>query len=216
MGKDKFFAFNGAYFFVPMWNGDNLKFQGTSWRDMIGAVPTGRATVGDAAKSLPILVTFVGLEKALGPDFASKLAAMKPAFILRSEQSMGRLVAGEDLMSFTGMPTRAYQYNRQSANLKFMMPTEGVVLLPQSMFILAKAPHPNAAKLWLDFILSEQGQRILVEEEALVSGRSGFKSPLPEYAPSIDDLKLIDLDWSTMSTEYLRQVRAKWVETFGQ
>ena len=58
-------------------------------------------------------------------------------------------------MSFTGMPTRAYQYNQKGAKLKFILPEEGVVLLPQGMFILKKAPHPNAAKLWIDFILSE-------------------------------------------------------------
>ena len=63
-------------------------------------------------------------------------------------------------MAFTGMPTRAYQYNQKGAKLKFMLPQEGVVLLPQSMFILKKAPHPNAAKLWIDFILSERGQTV--------------------------------------------------------
>ena len=56
------------------------------------------------------------------------------------------------------------------------------MLLPQDMFILKKAPHPNAAKLWIDFILSETGQTVLVKGEALVSGRAGFKSPLPDYA----------------------------------
>ena len=215
MGKDKFFAFNGAYFFAPMWNADNLKFEGKSWRDVIGAVPVGRASVGDAAKSMPYLVTFIGLEKVLGMDFAPKLAAMKPTFILRSEQSMGRLASGEDLMSFTGMPTRAYQFNRLGAKLKFMIPKEGVILLPQSMFILAKAPHPNAAKLWLDFILSQDGQRILVEEEALVSGRAGFKSPLPGYAPSMENLKMINLDWSVMTTDFLVKERLKWVQIFN-
>jgi len=45
------------------------------------------------------------------------------------------------------------------------------VLLPQSMFILKKAPHPSAAKLWIDFILSERGQEAVVKGEALISGR---------------------------------------------
>jgi iron(III) transport system substrate-binding protein len=216
MGQDNYFAFNGAYFFVPMWSESHLKFKASSWNEIIGAVPVGRASVGDAGKSLPYIATFIGLEKALGPDFAAKLAQSKPAFILRSEQSMGRLATGEDLMSFTGMPTRAFQYNRAGAKLKFFIPSEGVVLLPQSMFILAKAPHPNAAKLWTDFILSEEGQRILVEDEAFVSGRSNFKSPNPDYAPSIDDLKVIDLDWSGMTPEHLQEARARWMKTFGQ
>jgi len=113
------------------------------------------------------------------------------------------------------MPTRAYQYNQKGANLKFIMPAEGVVLLPQTMFILKKAPHPNAAKLWVDFILSEEGQNIVVKGEAMISGREGFKSPLPEYAPPIDNLKLIPVDWKSLSTEELKKIRAEWTAIFN-
>ena len=87
---------------------------------------------------------------------------MKPSFLIRSEQIAGRLVSGEDLLAVSGMPTRAYQLNQKGAKLKFMLPEEGVVLLPQAMFILKKAPHPNAAKLWVDFMLSEEGQTLVV------------------------------------------------------
>jgi iron(III) transport system substrate-binding protein len=134
---------------------------------------------------------------------------------IRSEQIAARLVTGEDLMAFSGMPTRAYQYNQKGAKLKFMLPEEGVVLLPRNLLILAKAPHPSSAKLWLDFILSEQGQTILAKREALISGRSGFKSPLPEYAPAIDDLKLIKVDWKGTSSARLKELRDGWVATFN-
>ena len=140
---------------------------------------------------------------------------MKPSFIVRSEQIAGGVVSGEDLMAFTGMPTRAYQYNQKGAKLKFMLPEEGVVLLPQTMFILKKAPHPNAAKLWMDFILSEEGQAILVKGEALISGRAGFKSPLPEYAPAIESLKLMKMDWERLSTQELEKLRAEWTAIFN-
>jgi iron(III) transport system substrate-binding protein len=83
------------------------------------------------------------------------------------------------------------------------------------MFILAKAPHPNAAKLWIDFILSEEGQQLMVKGEALMSGRSGFKSPLPEYAPAIDSLKLMKMDWKGLSTEQLKKVRERWTGIFN-
>lgn len=65
--------------------------------------------------------------------------------------------------------------------LKFIFPEEGVLLLGNATFVLAKAPHPNAAKLWLDFQLSVAGQTILSKKEALVSTRTGFTSPLPAY-----------------------------------
>jgi iron(III) transport system substrate-binding protein len=215
LGRKGFFAFNGAYLFVPMWSADRLQFAGTSWKDVINAVPAGRMSIGDVSKSAAYLATYAGQREVLGVDYFKAVAAMKPSFLIRSEQIAGRLVTGEDLMAFCGMPTRAYQYNQKGAKLKFMLPEEGAVLLPQNMFILAKAPHPNAAKLWVDFILSESGQALVVKGEALVSGRSGFDSPLPDYAPSIDSLKLINVDWQGLSEEKLKEMRAEWVDVFN-
>jgi iron(III) transport system substrate-binding protein len=215
LGKKGVFAFNGAYLFVPMWSSDQIKFDGKSWKDVINAVPAGRMSVGDVAKSVAYLATYAGEREVLDQSYFKALAKMKPSFLIRSEQIAGRLVTGEDLMAFSGMPTRAYQYNQKGGKLKFIFPEEGSVLLPQSMFILKKAPHPNAAKLWTDFILSEQGQAILVKGEALVSGRTGFKSPLPEYAPSIDTLKLINVDWQGLSTEKLKMLRDEWTAVFN-
>ena len=215
LGRKGMFAFNGAYLFVPMWSTDHIKFEGKSWKDVINAVPAGRVSIGDVSKSVAYLATYAGQREVLDMNYFRAIAAMKPSFLIRSEQIAGRLVTGEDLMAFSGMPTRAYQYNQKGGKLKFMLPEEGSVLLPQSMFILKKAPHPSAAKLWVDFILSEEGQTILVKAEALVSGRTGFKSPLPEYAPGIDSLNLINVDWQGLSSKKLKGLRDEWTAVFN-
>jgi iron(III) transport system substrate-binding protein len=215
LGKDGYFAFNGAYMFVPMWSADKIDFKGTSWNDVIGAVPAGRMSMGDGGKSHTYLATYVGLRTVLGPDYFKRLAEGKPVFLIRSEQIANQLVTGQNLMAFSGMPTRAYQFNQRGAKLKFMLPKEGVVLLPQAMFILEKAPHPSAAKLWIDFVLSERGQKILVDQEALMSGRTGFVSPLPEYAPPIDGLNVIKIDWEALSPADVEKARAEWLSIFN-
>jgi iron(III) transport system substrate-binding protein len=215
LGKDGFFAFNGGYVFVPMWNSENLDFKGKSYKDVIGAVPIGRISHGDVANSPSFLSTYMGERSVLPKEFFEKLAAMKPVFFRRSEQLAAGLVTGEQLMTFSGMPTRAYQYNQKGASLKFIFPEEGVLLLPQNTFILAKAPHPNAAKLWIDFVLSEDGQRILTAEEALVSGRSGFKSNIPDYSPPIDSLKLIKMDWRAITTQDMSKAKADWISIYN-
>jgi iron(III) transport system substrate-binding protein len=215
LGSDGYFAFNGAYVFVPMWNPEKMLFKGSSWRDVIGAAPVGRLSMGDSSKSQTYLATYMGLKQVLGIDYFKRLAEMKPVFLVRSEQIASQLVTGQNLLAFSGMPTRAYQVNERGAKLQFIMPTEGVVLLPQSMFILAAAPHPAAARLWVDFILSDLGQKIMVDNEAMMSGRSGFKSPVPQYAPPIDDLKVINVDWEKTSTADMEKARAEWQEIFN-
>ncbi len=174
LGRKGFFAFNGAYLFVPMWDADQTSFKGKSWKDVIGAVPEGRLSVGDVSQSVSYLATYAGLRKVLDQNYFRQVAAMKPSFLIRSEQIAGRVVSGEDLLAVSGMPTRAYQLNQKGAKLKFMLPEEGVVLL------------------------------------ALISGRAGFNSPLPDYAPPIESLKLIPVDWRGLSTDELKKIRAEW------
>jgi iron(III) transport system substrate-binding protein len=215
LGKPSYFAFNGGYAFVPSWNSDTLNFEGKSWKDVLGAVPPGRISINDSPKSATGLLTYMALRKLLGEDYFHALAKMKPIFIIRSEQTAERLVSGQDLMAFGGMPSRIYQYNERGANLKYVLPEEGILLLGQGSFILAKAPHPNAAKLWLDFTLSEQGQKILALREALISGRSGFTSPLPLYAPAIDTMKLIKVDWDSITPDDLRKAKEEWLSLFN-
>jgi len=214
LGKPGYFAFNGAYIFVPMWDAGKLNFKGTSWKDVIGAVQPGRMSMGDSANSVTYLATYMGLKSVLGVDYFKKVAATKPTFLVRSEQIANQLVTGQDMFAFSGMPTRAYQFNKRGAKLKFLLPKEGVVLLPQAIFIMAKAPHPNAAKLWLDFILSDAGQKILVENEALISGRAGFVSPIPEYAPPIEKLNVIKIDWEKITAEDQSKAKAEWLKIF--
>jgi iron(III) transport system substrate-binding protein len=214
LGRKGFSAPNGAYLFVPMWNADSLDFKGTSFKDVVGAVANGRLTIGDAAKSETYLLTYMAQSKVWGLDYFRALAKMSPNFVVRSEQIAARLVSSEDLMAYSGMPTRAYQSNALGAKLKFILPTEGVVLLPQNTFILKAAPHPAAAKLWIDFILSEAGQKILVEREAMISGRDGFESPLPVYAPAISSINVIPVDWNAISADDMKSARTEWSGIF--
>jgi hypothetical protein len=55
-----------------------------------------------------------------------------------------------------------------------------------------------------------------VKSEALISGRAGFKSPVPDYAPGIDDLHLINVDWRSITTDDMQKARAEWSSIFGR
>lgn len=214
LAKRGYFGFNGAYYFVPMWNSETLKFNGTSYKDIIAVTPAGRGSNGDASASDPVLMTYMGLRKVIDLSFFEDWAKLKPAFSYKSENTASRLVAGEDVMALYGMPTRAYQFNGKGAKLAFMRPQEGVVIIPQVTFIFAKAPHPAAAKLWFDFVHSDEGQKILADREVLMSGRSGFATPHPDYVPAIDQVKAIPLDYESISLDDMQKARAEWSGVF--
>jgi iron(III) transport system substrate-binding protein len=214
LGVKGYFTPNGAYCFVPSWNADTLDFKGKTWKDVLGSVAAGRISINDSPNSATGLLSYMGIRQLVGLDYFKSLAKMNPQFIVRSEQTAERLVNGQDMMAWGGSPGRMLQYNEKGANLKFIFPEDGILLLGNATFILAKAPHPNAAKLWMDFQLSVAGQTILSKKEALISTRSGFTSPLPEYAPSIDSLKLIPMDWSKIGPEEIKKAKAEWQSIF--
>jgi iron(III) transport system substrate-binding protein len=215
LGMDGFFAFNGGYSQIPIWNSEIFDFHGTTYKDVADAVVSGRFSIGDAKQSESQLTTYVGLRQITDVSFFKALAEKKPTFIYRSELSAQRVLTGQDIMALGGGAARVMTANQKGAKLKVLYPSEGFTLLPQSTFILKGTPHPNAAKLWIDFILSEQGQQLVTSKEALISGRTNFKSPIPDIAPNLGSVKIIKVDWQSMNSETLKKYRDEWETIFN-
>jgi iron(III) transport system substrate-binding protein len=214
LGVDGFFIFNGGYAQIPIWNTEVFDFHGKSYKDVADAAEPGHFSIGDAAHSESQLTTYLGLRQIFDTPFFKRLALKKPTFIFRSELSAQRVLTGQDMIAMGGSAARVMQANEKGAKLKVLYPSDGFALLPQSTFILKDAAHPNAAKLWIDFILSEQGQELLARKEALISGRAGFKSPIPNIAPDLGSLKIINVDWKNMSAATLTKYREEWESIF--
>lgn len=215
LGVENYFLFNGGYAQIPIWNTEILDFKGKSYKDALAAAVPGRFSIGDAVQSESHLTTYAGLRQVLDVDFFKALAAKKPTFVGRSEQSAQRIITGQDVIAFGGNPSRVLQSNAKGAKLRILYPSEGFTFLPQAMFILKDAPKPNAAKLWFDFIMSETGQQLLAQHEALISGRAGFKSPAPDIAPDFASLKIIRVDWQKITPDELKKFRQEWVSIFN-
>lgn len=97
----------------------------------------------------------------------------------RPETSSGtqieKITSGEYVGGFYISAAVAYPAQEKSAGLvKFVLPTDGTVVLGRGMGITPKAPHPATAKLFLDFVLSETGQNA-VAQGGLSSYRDSVK-----------------------------------------
>ena len=75
--------------------------------------------------------------------------------------------------------------------------------------IAAKAPHPNAARLFLDFILSREGQEILRNEGRIVNRRD-----LAPLTPALDASKLDLFRVSSSVIGRLNSIAREFNETF--
>ena len=136
---------------------------------------------------------FMSVAEAMGKDKAltlfRKIVATNGISVRRGHTLLSNLVvAGE-----VPLALNVYGY-RVTALKKSGAPIDGVVLppafaLPTGIGLLAKAPHPNAALLLLDFYLTD-GQRILAERGNVPTNRT-IAEPPPGVS-LIDNGKFLD------------------------
>ena len=129
--------------------------------------------------------------EAKGVAFFRKLAATKPQ--VRS----GHTLLAE-LVSSGEVPITATIYNHNIERLaikgapvkwKALNPTFG---RPNAVGVVARAPHPHAALLFADFMLSPQGQQ-LIKERNRVPASVAVETPLNKFAYAMID-PIISLD----------------------
>lgn len=79
----------------------------------------------------------------------------------------------------------------QGAPVEFVFPEEGVSAVTEPAAILSTAKNPDAAKAFIDFLLSKEGQEMAAAQGYLPAD-PGVQAP--EGFPSRDKIKLIEFD----------------------
>jgi iron(III) transport system substrate-binding protein len=155
------------------------------------------------------MVKHMGEEKGLA--FFRKLAAAKPQ--MRSGHTLvGQLVASGEI------PLAANIYNHNAERVlvrgapirwKALTPTFG---RPNAVGVARRAPHPHAALLFTDFLLSREGQTILKERNRVPSSRAvdshlnDFPFEMIDPAITLDE----DAKWSKLWSDlFLRGQRVQ-------
>ena len=64
----------------------------------------------------------------------------------------------------------------------FIYPRDYTLACSRIAFIARNAEHPNAARLWLDYLLSQRGQTVLAQRARLASVRADVPSAIPAAA----------------------------------
>jgi iron(III) transport system substrate-binding protein len=74
------------------------------------------------------------------------------------------------------------------------------------------APHPNAARLFLAYIFSREGQQLLVDEGGVRSFHPEVKEPADR--PPLAELKLLTADPVALEGA-IEEVKERYAEAFG-
>ena len=95
---------------------------------------------------------------------------------------------------------------------KQIKPTDGVGVTPINQGLIKNAPHPNAARLWLEWSLSEEGQNLLAQLGYAVV-RQGIKAVEPEA--NLEGVKFLPRDDDFSKFNLIPERTKRWEATFA-
>src|SRR3954451_23656856 len=75
---------------------------------------------------------------------------------------LDRISSGEHLIAYNMIGAYASEGPREDASIGIVLPADCIAFLSRIAFIPVTAPHPESAKLFLDYLLSERGQKFLL------------------------------------------------------
>lgn len=193
-----------------------------SWADLLKPEYKGMIGYLDPASAFVGYVGAVAINQArggsldnFGPaiDYFNALQSNQP--IVPKQTSYARVLSGEIpiLLDYDFNAYRA-KYKDQ-ANIEFVIPSEGTIVVPYVMSLVNKGPHAENGKKVLDFVLSDEGQAIWanaylrpVRASAMSKEAQSRFLPDSEYAraTTVDHAKMAAVQ-KTFSDAYLKQVK---------
>ena len=145
------------------------------WKTRIGMDP-------DAPLWYASLVEYWGFEKA--NRFMKALAAQQP-HLSRGYTLLAQMMAAGEFPLAIVHAHKVEDMKNKGAPIDWVRTVDPVVTSAHALAVSARAPHPNAARLLADFILSKEGQ-LTLHQSFLVPVRTD----IPPLTPALDQTKL--------------------------
>lgn len=148
-----------AQVFGWAWNTQLLPDGIDSWDDFLSDdLSDGKIAVFDPAQSSLIPSCYASQVEGSGdPDFLEGLGAQQPR-IYPGGQAQENAVASGEVAATAFASKRILELQEQGAAVDFAVPEEGACVAGNQGGILADAPHPNAAQVFVDWLASDAGQ----------------------------------------------------------
>jgi len=158
-----------------------------TYEDFLNPLWRGKMVLDPSEQWFALMVQIMGKEKGL--KYVTELG--KQNILLRRTSSAMRaqlIAAGEAPLDIDSGLGPVDQLKKGNAPVDWT--TVGAVPVVTSAHgITARPPHPNAARLYIDFMLSREGQKIVLD-----LGRQVARTDLLQEQESIRNLQLVPLD----------------------
>ncbi|GAA4875812.1 ABC transporter substrate-binding protein [Paenibacillus vulneris] len=190
----------------------------TSWNDLARPEMKGNLTISEISsnfgRSTLIMLAYAngGNEKNMDAGFAKMktIASYMPTFA-KSAAQLQQNLQNKSAAYTTWTMARSLVQKDAGMELKFVVPKEGANLVPNVATIVKGAKNPNAAKLFVEFLLSDEVQKMYASKL--------YYNPATNVKLPDDTAKLLDFDRSKVVKFDLETVGAKtpeWIDRFNK
>ncbi|GAC02632.1 ABC transporter substrate-binding protein [Gordonia namibiensis] len=199
---DRLFLVSGAAFALG-WNTDALPGGLDKPEDLLSESLRGRIGVVNPAGFAPVVDEYRFFDKNWAPDFNKRLAALEPRIYPGALAVAQALNSGEIVATPMVQPLVREQKTGAPVGWKLPQPYWGT---PWYSHVLTSAPHPNAAQVLADFLVTRDGQTAL---------STGYASALPDIPGAVaraQDIPLPDVD--SLTAESVDRYQQEWRRQF--
>ncbi|HEY3584588.1 MAG TPA: ABC transporter substrate-binding protein, partial [Casimicrobiaceae bacterium] len=183
-----------------------------SWKDLLKPEAKGQVALPSPLYSGAAAIHMAALTQnpAIGGDYYDKLA-QNGAVALRGNGAVLNAVAGGQKMYGIIVEFMALNAKAKGSPVEFVFPTEGVSIVTEPTAILKSTKNAAAAKAFVDFLLSRDGQELAVSQ-GYFPARKDVKPPAG--FPDVGALKILPVDIDAL-LKHDEQNKKRFAELFG-
>ena len=157
---------------------------------------------------------YAGLSLYWGKDKAKKLmrglASQQPTKH-RGHTLLAQLTGAGEFPLSLGYGHQILELKAKNAPLDFVDTTDPVVTSPSVIALSNNAPNPNAARLFIEFVLSREGQNILKS-----FGRVTSRTDIPPTNSKLNPKNLKSFFVSPQIADHFEEYQKEYYEIFGR
>lgn len=159
-----------------------------SYKDFLDPRWEGKLSIVDPTVSPGAYQMFVPLlEKGIvTEDYIRSLGKQQLRFFATVTQEMTALSRGEHQVSVRGSDAQASAFVQEKAPIRAIALNEGTLVSVRAISAIEGAPHPSAAKLFMNWILGPEGQAVYTKTLGMAPVRKEVADARPEGVKAPD------------------------------